>query len=325
MLMKPEDVARRINAGATLFLAGDEALLAALPRGNWIGGSSPYFMDSNGGKHSRDLIFVQEQSNAVSATQIRWYAADALAGIAADSPGNGYSLVIIPATSPAHVRYAEDAPGYSGLFMKNIVGWIAGVDLNDLGKVLPRVFDGTTGESSSQAAVVLHATLPHNKLASVGIVNCMEQGDGDRLQFDHDGFIVEQCLVNGEPRNFAEYLVQTQADTRLPLVADYNGEMINVSFQSVEADHGKVTLYAPVFRGVEYRMARPIDNYVARFMSQIPTQLTQPEFCCNCILNYLYSELEGKKTGTLTGPVTFGEIAYQLVNQTLVYLTISDI
>lgn len=164
MLMKPEDVARRINAGATLFLAGDEALLAALPRGNWIGGSSPYFMDSNGGKHSRDLIFVQEQSTAVSATQIRWYAADALAGIAADSPGNGYSLVIIPATSPAHVRYAEDAPGYSGLFMKNIVGWIAGVDLNDLGKVLPRVFDGTTGESSSQAAAVLHATLPDNKL-----------------------------------------------------------------------------------------------------------------------------------------------------------------
>lgn len=35
--------------------------------------------------------------------------------------------------------------------------------------------------------------------------------------------------------------------------------------------------------------------------------------------------LEGKKTGDVTGPVTFGEIAYQLLNQTLVYLNIIDI
>lgn len=45
-------------------------------------------------------------------------------------------------------------------------------------------------------------------------------------------------------------------------------------------------------------------------------------FACNCILNYLYSELEGKKVPTMLGPMTFGEIAYQLLNQTLVYLTI---
>ena len=47
-------------------------------------------------------------------------------------------------------------------------------------------------------------------------------------------------------------------------------------------------------------------------------------FSCNCILNYLYSELEGKKTGSFVGPITFGEVAYQLLNQTLVYLKIED-
>ena len=46
-------------------------------------------------------------------------------------------------------------------------------------------------------------------------------------------------------------------------------------------------------------------------------------FSCNCVLNYLYAGLEGKKTGEFNGPATFGEIAYQLLNQTLVYLTIS--
>ena len=48
-------------------------------------------------------------------------------------------------------------------------------------------------------------------------------------------------------------------------------------------------------------------------------------FSCNCILNYQYAELEGEKTKGFTGPVTFGEVAYQLLNQTMVYLTIDDV
>ena len=48
-------------------------------------------------------------------------------------------------------------------------------------------------------------------------------------------------------------------------------------------------------------------------------------FSCNCVLNYLYSNLEGKKVGSFTGPMTFGEIAYVLLNQTLVYLQVQDI
>ena len=49
-----------------------------------------------------------------------------------------------------------------------------------------------------------------------------------------------------------------------------------------------------------------------------------PVFTCNCILNYLYANLEGKKTGSIVGPITFGEIAYMLLNQTMVYLTFED-
>lgn len=43
-------------------------------------------------------------------------------------------------------------------------------------------------------------------------------------------------------------------------------------------------------------------------------------FACNCILNHTYGHMEGHRLGTLEGPVTFGEVAFQLVNQTLVYL-----
>ena len=47
-------------------------------------------------------------------------------------------------------------------------------------------------------------------------------------------------------------------------------------------------------------------------------------FSCNCILNFLYSDLEGKHTGHIIGPMTFGEIGYQLLNQTMVFLNVGD-
>jgi hypothetical protein len=43
---------------------------------------------------------------------------------------------------------------------------------------------------------------------------------------------------------------------------------------------------------------------------------------CNCILNFMFGELEGKAIGGVQGPVTFGEIAYQLLNQTMVVIRI---
>lgn len=324
MLMTLDQVAEKLQAGATLYLAGDESLLAQLPRGQWIGGTIPYFMDVSGGTFSRERIFVQEQSAPLEGHAIRSYGVESLAEIAKDSPEHGFSIVIIPGLSHAHAQYAHHAPDYEGLFMKSIVGWIAGVDLVDLGKAAPKVFNGASGEVIVDGAVALHATLPPGKIATVGILNLFEQGEGDVFRFERDGFSAEMCLVNGEPMNFAAYLKRHEIDTRLPLVADYHGEMINVSFQSVDADAGRVDFYAPVFGEVEYRLAKPVPHYVEAFSAQIPGHVVRPEFSCNCILNYLYSELEGKKTGALTGPVTFGEIAYQLLNQTLVYLQIRD-
>ncbi|HXZ96426.1 MAG TPA: hypothetical protein VEG37_05180 [Burkholderiales bacterium] len=47
-------------------------------------------------------------------------------------------------------------------------------------------------------------------------------------------------------------------------------------------------------------------------------------FARNCALNFLYGKLEGAQAG-LPGPCTFGEIAYQLLNQTMVYLVVVDV
>jgi hypothetical protein len=95
--------------------------------------------------------------------------------------------------------------------------------------------------------------------------------------------------------------------------------------QGVDETKGAVTFYAPVFPGTEYKIAEPVADYISAFESAACSDGAPPAFSCNCILNYLYANLEGKSTGTITGPITFGEVAHQLLNQTLVRLSISQV
>ena len=170
----------------------------------------------------------------------------------------------------------------------------------------------------------MHVTLPPHKYADIGIVNIFSQGEGDVITFPEDGFSVTDAFINGEKRNFVEYVKEKKLDIRFPLVANYYGAMINISFQNIDEEQKKVNFYAPVFKGVEYKQAAPVGDYVTRFTAEMPQVGDQIAFSCNCILNYLYSELEGKQTGVY-GPMTFGEIAYQLLNQTMAYVTINDL
>lgn len=43
------------------------------------------------------------------------------------------------------------------------------------------------------------------------------------------------------------------------------------------------------------------------------------------MLNHLYSGLEGLRTEDLDGPMTFGEAAYQLLSQTIVYVALLEL
>ncbi len=322
MLIDLSTASDLIAKGKILHFAADETLLARLPKGNWIGGTIPYFMDAGGGVVDRERLFVTELPKTASLAAIKWYPENELPRIPAEAPDNGFSIIVIPATSAAHISYAKKAPTYEGIFLKPVIGWISGVHLSDLGKKSPKVWNGLTGEGSAEKAVVMHLGLPAGKLATIGIVNLFKPGSGDAITFEEEGFSVHECLVNGKKANFAEYLLANEIDTHLPLVANYSGTMVNVSFQAVDEKEKLVALYAPVFKGIEYRVAAPVKDYVKEFTARMPTGTVSPAFSCNCILNFLYSELEGKKTGSIVGPITFGEIAYQLLNQTLTYLEI---
>jgi len=306
-------------------VSGDERLLAQLPRGNWVGGTTPYLMtDEQGGLTTRDQLLVQQlPTDEGAAPKISVYDAKTIARITEDAPGNGYTFLMIPAFSDVHLAYGKDAPNFPNLFSHPIVGWVTGIHLNDLGREKPKVFNGKTGEVFADKALACHVPLPVGAAADVEIVNIFERSAGPDIRFETDGFAVTDCSIDGKQTNFARWLTDNRVDTQLPLIDDHDGALINVSIQSVDREAGKVALYAPVFKGRTYRMSKPVPDYVEAFKSATVGMSHEVPFACNCVLNFLYGKLEGTRAG-LAGPFTFGEIAFQLLNQTMVYCDVVE-
>ncbi len=320
MLLTFDAVAAMINGGYPMQIAGSETLLRKLPKGNWIGGSTEYFMTEEGGRISGEMLFVTEFPYNYT---IQSYGAEDIDIVAVDAYDNGFSILIIPFDSAVHRLYAENAAGFPSMFMKNITGWISGVNLSKIGQT-PIAVNGVTGEAYSDKAVALHLEVPAGKTVRMNIINLFSQDAGAPLiEFEEEGFSVRHCLVDGKKTVMNDYIAEREVDPRFPLVGDYSGVGVNISIKSIE--NGIVNFYAPVFSGIEYRFAKPVSDYAGAFNERI-AQLknVNAAFACNCILNFLYGGLEYKRIEAFAGPITFGEIAYQLVNQTLVYVTVSD-
>lgn len=316
--------AKRIEAGDVMVIAGDETLLAQLPRGAWIGGTTVYFVTEAGGAVVRDKLFCTTFPKG-SAARPRHLWVDELPRIAEGYQPGGVTMIMIPAFSVAHAQFAVEGQSWPGLFDQPLAGWITGVHLDDIGKKAPKVFDGTTGKGHDEGAVLLHVALPEGVAIDLDILNIFAQGDDAKLTFTfaEGGFSARTATVNGTEVDLARYISENGIDTRLPLVANYAGALVNVSIQSVDVAAGEVKFYAPVVAGVEYRLANALGSYAQAF-AQGAGEAGEGQYSCNCILNYLYGELEGQRTGAFTGPVTFGEIAYILLNQTLVRMAITD-
>jgi hypothetical protein len=324
MLLSFEEVSRLITDGKLLHIAGTEALLKKLPKGKWIGGSTEYFMAKEGGKVSGDLLFVTAFTEAKSVYEkckIKSYDVKNIREVSNDAYENGFSILILPFDSAVHKEYAQNASGYENMFLRNIAGWIAGLNLEKSGQT-PVAVNGLTGEAFSDKAVALHLQTREDKTVSINIINIFEQDAASPvIEFTEEGFHVTKCRVNGKEVVFADYISENKIDTKLPIVGDYSGNGVNISFKSIE--NGVVNFYAPVFQGIPYKIAKPVSDYAGLFNKYISEHKDEASaFSCNCILNFIYGGHEEKKIEAFAGPITFGEIAYQLVNQTLVYVSV---
>lgn len=337
VLFSVDETKEMIRRGYHMLLAGDEVVLRQLPRGHWIAGTTPYFMGDEGGVISKDKILITGIPGYCLNTKIHVFDPDSISTVYHAIPENGFGFIMIPAFSDIHMAFALKAPNFPDFATKPLLGWISGILLDELGKNQPKVINGETGEVFSDKALLMAVQLPANKVADINILNIFKQGSGDTITFSENGFKTKEASINGVVQNFANYVLEKNIDTKLPLVADYSGAGINISIQAVDAENQEVSFYAPVFKDIPYKFAKPVENYFKDFMSEVfvgdfdefysTTDVNKKFvlFSCNCILNFLYSNLEGLKTGEMTGPITFGEVAYQLLNQTLVYLTIYDV
>jgi hypothetical protein len=315
------EVAALISEGKTLLLSGDESLLDQLPDGNWIGGTIPYFMTTGGGLFTKDKIYVNDITDLVIDFTIESYDENSISQIVTDSFENGFTFLILPALTDVWSKYALESPEWQNLYVNPIVGWVSGVKYEDFGKQLPKTYVGN--KSSSNKAAVLHASISMNKVARAEIINVYEQGDGDNIFFEKRGFGNNECLVNGEKRNLYDYLIENDIDETLPLVANYAGARLNVG-SIWDKEKKRADLFAPVFPETVYRVAKHRDiDYAAEFKEKLSGRdANNMIFSCTCLFNYVNFGLEGKNIANVTGPVTFGEIAYHVVNQTFVYLVI---
>lgn len=319
MLITLEETIAKIKEGKVLHIAADDTLLAKLPEGKWIGGTTPYFISEEGGLLTKEKLFVNEIDFAED-VRIATYGKYNIFQIVEECYDNGLTILVMPYGSDVAAKYAKEAPDVEELLMHPTVGWISGAEL-DTGEEM-KVYNGKRGESYTDKAVAMFIKLPKGKSAVINMINIFTDDKTDPvIRFYDNDLAVTKCTVNGQEVNFAEYIEKKHPNTQLPLVADYNGAYINTSIKGVK--DGAVGFYAPVFKNIDYRFAVPVDDYATQFRNSIDAAgARNPVFSCNCILNYLYGELNGKKTPPYTGPVTFGEVAYQLLNQTLVYCEI---
>lgn len=239
--------------------------------------------------------------------------------IPADTPEDGFCIVIMPYGSLVHHCFAKEAPSYPGIYAKAVSGWVSGVAGNVFGE-RPQVFFGPNARCIEDEAVVMHVGLAPGWRADVEIVNVFEPGDGPAITFPSEGFTATHANVGGRTMLFSEYLRSIGTDGMSPLVADYCGIRVNVSFRSI--DEGQVHFFAPVFRNVEYRMAAPIPNIRETIRDSMPKGPFISAFNCLCMGNFRLGMMDGLVDDVPEGPVAFGEISHIVLNQSFTCLRI---
>jgi len=324
ILVSTEEAKAMIESGAKLCIAGDEEAMTQLPKGDWIGGTIPYFMAEEGGCFSKEKVFVTDVTPVANNIKIHTFTSETISNFTNKRFSNGFTYIIVPGLSEIHSTYALLTHNMNDIMDQPVFGWVSGIDLAELGQKSPKIINGRDLEILDNEAIAMYIELPEEKTAQIDIINIFEQDkQSPTFIFKDSGFSAIECTIDGEEQNLKAFIEQTGTNTQLPLVADYSGAPINISFQGFDDKNSNTQFYAPVQKGIAYKLAYPIPNYIEKFASYAKNLDSDSiATSCNCILNYLYAELEGKKTGDIKGPITFGEIAYILVNQTLVYLRI---
>lgn len=320
-----DKITELIQDGRVLVLAGAEDDLASLPNGRWIGGTVANFITADGGQNAGGQIFYSDLTRIAQEARLNHFNLTEMRQIGRLHPNNGFTIAIVPGFSELLAGLAAEILDYDGIYSAPLFGWVSAVSPSALGKVRPKSFAGSPAGSAEQAAV-MNITLPEEFFAQLHIANLFTPGTGPEIRFPISGFTAEgECLIGGKPVNLARYIETEKIDQRLPLVADHEGALINISIICADPQTGRTTFLSPVNPVLTYRFAVEVLDYQSEF-SHLLNELAPVSgaLSCVCVQHYEHAGLGDATNLPFQGPVTFGQIAYSVLNQTLACLTVSQ-
>jgi hypothetical protein len=325
-----------IGEGRVLLLAGAEEDLATLPEGCWIGGTAGYFVTPQGGVAAAGQIFYADFTTITNGASWRSFEAGNIHEIGQHYPHNGFAILILPGFSKLLGEVTGRIMEFDGLYNLPLMGWVSAVALDGLPNILPRERPKTFAggpQAEDERAAVLYVSLPEQCFAQLHIANLFTPGSGPQIRFPAPGQTSDgDCLIGGERSNLAQYIAERGIDRRLPLIADHEGALLNVAILMADAQSGRMMFLSPVSPALTYRFAEDVLDYAAEFArAAAEIALDKAAHACICALHYHYAGLMLLKEDAsplpfcgpdITAPVTFGQIAYTVLNQTLTCLTI---
>lgn len=318
-----------IKQGKPLVISGNDELLEQLPTGNWIGGTANYFyIKGKGGRVEKDMLFVTDFSDIAKEFKITVYKELELKNVCTNGFENGFNFLILPYARNIHFSFSLNAPNYEDQFINPLIGLVAGGDFDEVKEGrLSQVFNGATGEVYTDDGVAMHCSLPDNKVARLEIINVFEPKEEDVVfEVPENSFSVGTCLINGKEASLYDFFKEIEWDIRFPIVANYGGAIINIAFFMFDDEKKEVVFAAPLFKGYQYKLSNSFESYSELFHKRVQKvfeQETNVVYNCNCLYNYFYGELEKHDIG-FSGPTTYGEIGFQILNQTFTYLAIDE-
>ncbi len=315
-----------IQSGRVLVLGGSADVLVNLPSGRWIGGVTHSFLSESGCVSDAIGVHALDLTDYIASPVMQSYSYLSVGSLFEEIPEDGFSFALMPAFSEAHRMFSI----YSALepveLRHRVCGWVAGINLPSRQAEEVFIIDGMTGEIFWDNAVVLHCSLREGYDFCLDVYNPYDEVEGDSFQFSETTFSITDCLVNGAPGNFYDYLRQYAAHDIPTLQAQVGGAKFNVH---VAVDNGMqhVMLTTPVISGIDYRMVRlyeQIGQNCLRFLSResVPegTELVTSLSCLGLFARMCQA---GCPRELVPGVFSFGEIAHYLHNEVVVRMRIA--
>lgn len=321
-----EEAAELIEAGHVLVLAGAERDLARLPAGRWIGGTVSCFLTPDGViKTAGKLIYADLTPVAVK-TELRQLNARQLRGLSAHYPDNGFAVMILPGQSSLLQAIATEMPDWRGLYNAPLAGWVSAVSLSQLGQTQPKVFCGN-GTARHDIAAIMYVSLPEDVFAELNIVTPFSTASNTSVHFLAGGYsIPDLCLINGQRGNLARLIANGDINAALPLTADRDGALLNNSIITSDPEAGTVTFLNPIDPSLTYRFAEPPQAFVDAFAkASAGIDLPGAALAPVCVASLRHLDDAIRPMLPAIAPVTFGQIGYTVLTQTIACLSFSSL